>query len=132
MKRTTVSVVSAGTLGLAGLVATGLLALPGAATSTASSDDRFLKRDDDTPDIVLVADDDDDDTNARDDDTNTNTGAGTNSRSRNDGTGTGAATGRDDSRDRLQRDFTADGPGSGNRDFSARQTNDRSRNNTRR
>ncbi|MCW2814326.1 MAG: hypothetical protein JWN84_1781 [Nocardioides sp.] len=125
MKRTTVSVVSAGTLGLAGLVATGLLALPGAATSNAAGDDRFLKRDDDTPDIVLVADDDDDDTND-------NTNTGTNSRSRNDGTGTGAATGRDDSRDRGQRDFTTDGPGSGNRDFSARQTNDRSRNNTRR
>lgn len=131
MKITTASALSAGTLGLAGLVTAGLLAMPATATSAGAADDQYLKRDDDTPDIVLVADDDDDDdTNARDN-TNTNTQGQTRTRT-NDNTGTGAATGRDKSRERLQRDFTQDGPGAQKRDFSARHTNDRSRNNTRR
>lgn len=122
---------STGTLGLAGLVAAGLFALPGATGTTAGADDRFAKRDDDTPELVLVADDDDDDTNARDN-TDTRSGAGTNSRSRNDNTGTGTRTGLDDSRDRQVRDVTRDGPGDRTRDRSARNTNDRSRHNTRR
>ena len=55
-----------GTMGLAGLVTTGMLAFP--VTSAFAGDDSSqtaFKRDDDTPDVVLVADDDDDDTNAR-------------------------------------------------------------------
>ncbi len=53
-------------LGLVGLVAIGLLSLQTA--SAGQADVEVTKRDDDTPDLVLVADDDDDDTN--DPDTN--------------------------------------------------------------
>ncbi|WP_134766382.1 hypothetical protein [Nocardioides sp. 1609] len=139
MKITTLSF---GTLGVAGLVAAGLMSLPtsGATAAPAVTDGPadVVKRDEDTLEVVLVADDDDDDTNARDTDTrtrdtNTNTrgGTNTNSRSRNDGTGTGTRTGRDDSRERRVNDWTRDG-GDRTRDWSANQTNDRSRHNTRR
>ncbi len=59
------------TLGLAGLVATGLMAFQQSAT--ASSDQTILKRDEDAADVVLTDDDDDDDTNRLARDTNTNT-----------------------------------------------------------
>ena len=54
-------IVSTALLALVGLVAVGLLSLQTAGTSQAN--DEVSKRDDDTPDLVLVADDDDDDTN---------------------------------------------------------------------
>ncbi len=126
-----ISILSAGTLGVAGLVAAGLMAMPTATSASAGAEDRFAKRDDATPELVLVADDDDDDTNAKDD-TNTRTRSNnTNSRSRNDNTGTGTRTGRDDSRDRKVKDVTNDGPGKRKIDFSRNDTNDRSRHNTR-
>lgn len=140
MKLTTASALSAGTLGLAGLVAGGLLALPGAA-SGASADQTYLKRDDDTPDVVLVNDDDDDDDtyareSARDDtrdDTRDTRSRDTRSQtSTRDHTGTGDRTGRDKSRERGGRDVTTDGPGKRAWDYSAHSTNDRSRHNTRR
>ncbi len=62
MKRTTLTL---GSVGIAGLVTTGLLALP---VTSAVADDTALKRDEDTPDVVLVADEDDDDTADRDGD----------------------------------------------------------------
>lgn len=126
MKITTLRV---GTLGVAGLVATGLLALPISAAT--AGDDQVLKRDDDTPDVVLVDDsDDDDDTGlAGRDGTNTNTGAdGTNT---NDDTRTGANSGRDRSWAKQRKDFTQDGAGERRVDWSQNQTNDRSRHNTR-
>ena len=142
------TLLTTGTLGVAGLVAAGLLALPAASTSASgTAGDPWVKRDEDTADVVLVADDDDDDTNddtretraTRDSRTNaaTNSGRDTrsndNTRSRtNDRTGTGAATGRDDSRQRAGKDWTQDGPGAQKRDWSVRDTNDRSRHNTRR
>lgn len=133
MKITTLRV---GTLGVAGLVTTGLLALP---LSAATAGDQLLKRDDDTPDVVLVSDDDDDDTvdrnarsavsntGSRDDNTRTgrdNTGSRDNSR-------TGSRSGRDNSYSKQKRDWTTDGPGKRKIDWSQNQTNDRSRNNTR-
>jgi hypothetical protein len=138
---TKLPLISAGTLGLAGLVSAGLLAMPVSSNAASGDDDAFAKRDDDVPELVLVADDDDDDTNAKDQtrtrtrtqgQTRTRTGNDTNSRSRNDNTGTGTRTGRDDSRDRKVKDWTQDGAGDTKRDWSANHTNDRSRNNTRR
>lgn len=127
MKITTLRV---GTLGVAGLVTTGLLALPIAAAT--AGDDQLLKRDDDTPDVVLVDDnDDDDDTGlAKRDGTNTNTGtsAGTNT---NDNTRTGARSGRDRSWNKVRKDYTRDGAGERRVDWSQNKTNDRSRHNTR-
>lgn len=129
MKITTLRV---GTLGLAGLVTTGLLALP---LSSASAGDQVLKRDEDTPDVVLVNDDDDDDetgVNARSaasNDTNTRTGAD-NTGSR-DNSRTGSRSGRDNSYSEKKRDWTTDGPGVRKVDWSQNNTNDRSRRNTR-
>jgi hypothetical protein len=135
---------SLGTLSVAGVVAAGALAFP---TAAAWSDDDAVKRDEDTPDVVLVADDDDDDTGARGDATNTgntntgtntgntNTGTGTSSGDQNDGTNsrsTAVSRDRDRSRGDKTRDQTLDGAGSQKRDWSANQTNDRSRNDTRR
>lgn len=141
------TLLTTGTLGVAGLVAAGLLALPATsgASASATAGDPWVKRDEDTADVVLVADDDDDDTNddtraTRDTDrTNAATNSGRDTRSNNntrsrtnDRTGTGAATGRDDSRQRAGKDWTQDGPGAQKRDWSVRSTNDRSRHNTRR
>ena len=126
MKRTTLTFSS---VGIAGLVTTGLLALP--ATSALADGTSAVKRDDDSPEIVLVADQDDDDTND---------GSGTNTRSRsrtgnsNDGTNSrhsAVSRDRDHSRGDLTKDRTRDG-GDRTRDWSAHQTNDRSRNDTRR
>ncbi|AIY18073.1 hypothetical protein GUY44_24545 [Pimelobacter simplex] len=142
-------VVAAAT-GLVGLMASGLtislLAWPADAGSASGSDGNLaVKREEDTPDVVLVVDDDDDDPadalRARQGaDTNTNTRA-TRTRATQatkatgnsrDNTRTGARSGRDDSRSgRAVRDWTQDGPGPKVRDWSRNHTNDRSRHNTR-
>lgn len=121
-------------IGVAGLVTTGLLALP--ITSAAAGDSAF-KREDDTPEVVLVADEDDDVTADRIGETDT----GGDTRSRNtsgvkshDGTSsrhTAVSRDRDRSRGDKTRDWTRDG-GDRSRDRSAHLTNDRSRNDTRR
>lgn len=117
------------TLGLAGLVATGLIAFQQGAS--ASTDQSALKRDEDTPDVVLVDDEDDDDSNrllARDDNTDTNSRSGNSG----DASRTGAASGRDDSRSgRRVKDWTGDNTNTRKRDWSQNRTNDRSRHNTR-
>jgi hypothetical protein len=131
MKRSTLHLPAAA---FAGLVTTGLLALP---ISSAFADDSVtLKRDDDGADLVLVADDDD----GLDPAGATNTG-GDNTRSRdtsgvnsNDGTNsrnTPVSRDRDRSRGDLTKDWTRDG-GDRTRDHSKFKTNDRSRNDTRR
>jgi hypothetical protein len=125
MKRTTLTL---GSVGIAGLVTTGLLALP---VTSAFADDTAFKRDEDTPDVVLVADEDDDDTADRGDDTRSRNTSGVNS---NDGTNsrhTAVSRDRDRSRGDKTRDFTRDGDDR-TRDRSAGHTNDRSRNDTRR
>lgn len=113
-----------------------LLALP----ADAGKADVAFKREQDTPDIVLVDEDDDDD-DRTDDDVRVRAAADTNSRSRSSNSGntrgdhsrTGARSGRDDSRSgRAVRDWTHDGPGKMKRDWSANKTNDRTRHNSRR
>lgn len=131
MQRTTVTF---GSVGITGLVTTALLAWP--VTSAFADDDTAIKRDEDTPDFVLVADEDDDDTADRvaaggDTDTRSRNTSGADS---NDGTHsrhTGVSRDRDRSRGDKTRDWTRDG-GDRTRDHSAAQTNDRSRNDTRR
>lgn len=115
-------------LGISGLVTVGLLTLP---TMTATNaDDRFAKREEDTPELVLVDDDDDDDTNSN---SWSRTG---NSVSRADGTNsrvTAVSRDRDYSRRDLTKDWTRDGKNSNvKRDWSKNWTNDNSRNDTRR
>jgi hypothetical protein len=136
-----------GTLGLAGLTTTGLIAFtaPAAVASDGHRKDTVFKRDDDGGSVVTTArhgddDDDDDATNAGSD---TNTNAGTNTNDTNTNTGAGAAADGDDtgastrgqntdhSRGAQVRDMTNDGPGSGNVDHSRDHTNDNSRHNTR-
>jgi hypothetical protein len=137
------------TIAVAGTVTAGLLAFP-VASFAAGSDDA-VKRDEDTPDVVLVADDDDDDTNANRDGTNTgtgtngNTGTGTNTGGTNTGTGTGSGDQNDPTNSRVTdvsrdndlsrsdktRDWTRDGAGDRTRDWSQNLTNDASRNDTR-
>lgn len=112
-----------GTLGIAGLVAAGALAFP-AATAFAGTD--AVKRDEDTPDVVLAADDDDDDTN---DGTNTGISASTNDGTRSNFTP--VSRDRDLSRSDKTRDHTWDGPGGKKRDWSGGRTNDNSRNDSR-
>lgn len=131
------SLISFGTLGLAGLVGVGLLALP---TTTVSADlgDTVTKRDDNAVELVLVDDDDDDDSNDRDSrsqasrDTTRGTGS---SRSRADGTNSRyskVSRDRDHSRGDRTKDWTRDGRGEDRtRDFTQNQTNDRSRHDTR-
>ncbi|GAB2747348.1 hypothetical protein [Nocardioides pakistanensis] len=123
-----------GSLGLAGLVGVGLMAMPGASVAAGPDDEVAVKREDNVTELVLVSDDDDDDTM---DDTNTdgidtNTGA---SRSTSDNTRsnfTRVSRDRDLSRSDLTKDFTFDGPGdTRTRDWTANHTNDRSRNDTR-
>lgn len=133
--------------GLVGLMASGLtvslLAWPADAGS-GSDGDLAVKREEDTPDVVLVVEDDDDDPadalRARQvADTHTGTKAQTRTDTRvtrtdnsRDHTRTGARSGRDDSRSgRAVRDWTQDGPGPKVRDWSRNHTNDRSRHNTR-
>ena len=122
------------TLGIAGLVTTGLLAFT---TSTSYAGDEAVKRDDDASEIVLADDDDDDgddtgvtdaDTDTDESDINTNTVTNTaGDTDSNDGTGA-----NDDSRSNVTKDWTKDGPGdTATRDTSANHTNDKSRHNTR-
>ncbi len=134
-------IITTGTLGLAGLVAAGLVAWQVPAFAGSGSDrDTAFKRDDDSQVLVTTVDDDDDDDTGRDqtrtrtrtngDDTNTG-----NSRSRADQTNSrvsAVSRDRDLSRGDLTRDWTTDGPGAQKRDWSANSTNDRSRNDTRR
>lgn len=120
----------------AGLVTTGLLALP-ISSSFASNDDAVAKRDDDTPDVVLVADDDDDFTPQKAQATNTRSRAsrntsGVNSNDHTNSRRTAVSRDRDRSRGDKTRDWTKDGKGGKKRDWSANRTNDRSRNDTRR
>lgn len=123
---------------LVGLMASGLTVSLLAWPSEAGTHDLAVKREEDTPDIVLVTDDDDDD--PRDDTVRARAAADTATHSRISRTGnsgdrsrTGARSGRDDSRSgRAVRDWTHDGAGPAKRDWSANRTNDRSRNNTRR
>lgn len=116
-----------GTLGLAGLVGAGLMALPGATVAAGSDEEVATKREDSATELVLVADDDDDD-----DTGNTNTGS---SLSTSDGTRsnfTAVSRDRDVSRSDKTKDFTLDGAGdTRTRDWTANRTNDRSRNDTR-
>jgi hypothetical protein len=128
-----ITTLRAGTIGIAGLVTTGLLALP---LTSATADDTLLKRDDDTPDLVLVADDDDDDDTGLGERDGSNTNTNTNTRSSaqsntRDHTRSGANSGRDKSRAKVKKDWTTDGPGKKRVDWSQNRTNDRSRNNTR-
>ncbi|HEY0953103.1 hypothetical protein [Nocardioides sp.] len=117
-----------GTLGLAALVTTGLiawqapLAMADQGADDTGGDDRHhhskaFKRDDDAQAVVTTVDDDDDDDTGLGDQTRTR------SRTR------GAVT--DDSRGGSVRDLTNDGPGSGNVDRSRHHTNDGTRHNTR-
>ena len=121
-----------GTLGLAGIVGAGLMAMPGSTVAANIGDDQVAKREDHVTELVLVDDDDNDDTN---DD------AGTNTRSRNTGVSrstndntrsnvTKVSRDRDLSRSDKTKDWTRDG-GSRTRDWTANKTNDRSRNDTR-
>lgn len=125
---------SLSTLGLAGVVGAGLMALPGTTVVAGVDDQAAIKREDSATELVLVSDDDDDA-----DDTNTGADTGTNtgvSRSTNDGTRsnfTKVSRDRDLSRSDKTKDFTFDGPGdTRTRDWTANRTNDRSRNDTRR
>jgi len=116
-----------GLIGVAGLVTVGLISLQ-APTISANAGDEFAKREDDTPELVLVADDDDADSN---DDTSRFTGY---SRSTNDGTRsnfTRVSRDRDLSRSDKTRDWTYDGVGPKKRDWSGGRTNDSSRNDSR-
>jgi hypothetical protein len=116
------------TLGIAGLVASGLMAFQPSAT--AGFDQSAIKRDEDSADVVLTDDEDDDDSNrlARDTNTNTNTRSGNSG----DGSRTGDRSGRDDSRSgRRVKDWTGDNTNTRKRDWSQNRTNDRSRHNTR-
>ena len=127
MTRTTLTL---GSVGIAGLVTTGLLALPVA--SAFAADDAALKRDEDTPDVVLVADEDVDDTADRfGGDTRSRNSGSANSNDATNSRMSGVSRDRDHSRGDKTRDFTRDG-GDRTRDRSAGGTNDRSRNDTRR
>jgi hypothetical protein len=123
------SIIRGSVIGLAGAVGVGVLAWP-AATAFADTDrdEVYVKRDEQTAEIVAVDDDDDDDSN---DDTNSNnTGF---SKATNDNTRsnfTKVSRDRDLSRSDKTRDKTRDG-GDRTRDWSANHTNDRSRNDSR-
>jgi hypothetical protein len=140
------------TLGvIVGTVGVGLVGLTG--LTVASADDVYAKRED-GPSAIVTADDDDDDPLR--DDTNTNTNTNTQSRTGPDDTDdtslrdessftadslpsrddtnsrvTDVSRDRDRSRGDLTRDLTNDGPGKNNLDTSRNDTNDKSRNDTR-
>ena len=124
-------VLTTGTLGLAALVTTGLVAWQApSAFADHGSDGKAFKRDDDSQVLVTTVDDDDDDDTGLDptDQTGTNTGTGA------DATGTNTRTrgdDGDDSRHDRVKDLTDDGRGSGNVDHSRHDTNDGTRHNTR-
>jgi hypothetical protein len=124
-----------GTLGLAGLVTTGLVAwqAPVALADHGSDDQgrddrghhsKAFKREDDSQAVVTTVDDDDnDDTGARGD-------TGTHTRTRGGSTGT-HTRGGDHSMGTRTRDHTNDGSGRGNVDHSRHHTNDGTRHDTR-
>ena len=118
-------------LGVAGLTALGLVGM--SSPVAASAADEAAKREDDAPSLVLVADDDDDDTADDTDDTRTRsrTGASRNTGDHTRSNVTGVSRDRDLSRADKTRDWTRDG-GDRTRDRSANQTNDGSRNDSRR
>ena len=115
-------------LGVAGLTLVGLV---GMQTPAIGADE--AKREDDTTEIVLVADDDDDDT--FDDPDDGDDGDDADSKVSNDNTRsnvTAVSRDRDQSRGDKTRDWTRDGKSDKKkRDWSANKTNDRSRNDTR-
>ncbi len=131
--------VPVGILGIAGTVTLGVLAMTASTTANAdrgpANQDAYVKREDQSPDLVLVADDDDDDTGTRtrtgrDDATTQGTGS---SRSRADGTNSRyskVSRDRDRSRGDRTKDWTRDG-GDRTRDWSQNKTNDESRHDTR-
>ena len=116
-------------VGLSGLVGVGVLAWPSVTTAASADTDEVYKRDDRITELALVADDDDDDTNDNTNDTNTGASRATNDNTRSNFTA--VSRDRDLSRGDKTRDWTRDG-GDRTRDRSAGQTNDRSRNDTRR
>jgi hypothetical protein len=131
--------ITTSTLGLAGLVATGLVAWQAPMAFGDDADDRpshsdtqsgkAFKRDDDSQVLVTTVDDDDDDDTGLDHQTRTNTNTNTNG---NTNTGTRTRGGNTDhSRRGDVRDHTSDGPGRGNVDHSRHHTNDGTRHNTR-
>jgi len=137
--------ITTSTLGLAGLVATGLVAWQAPMAFGDDADDRpthsgthsgkAFKRDDDSQVLVttVVDDDDDDDTGLNHQirtNTNTNTNGNTNTGTRTRG-GRDHSNGGDHSRSGSVRDLTSDGPGGGNVDRSRHHTNDGTRHNTR-
>jgi hypothetical protein len=124
------TLIKTSTLGLAGLVASGLVAWQAPVAFGDDTDDRpshsgkAFKRDDDSQVLVTtVDDDDDDDTGVTNNNTNTNVNSNTGARTRGVNT--------DHSRNRVVRDLTNDGPGRGNVDHSRHHTNDNTRHNTR-
>lgn len=133
MKRTTAATITTGlTLTVAGLVL-GSVAMQGA-TAAPEVD---AKRNDDTPDLVLVADDDDDDTNDNTNNTrdtrSKNTGVSKSTRDHTNSRFTKVSRDRDLSRSDKTRDWTRDGKKKTlKRDWTANSTNDASRNDTRR
>lgn len=118
-------------LGVATLAVLGLVGMSTPVVSAAA--DEAAKREEDTTSIVLMADDDDDDTHDDDthDDTATRSGASANTNDNTASNFTGVSRDRDASRGDKTRDWTRDG-GDKTRDRSANQTNDKSRNDTRR
>ena len=118
-------------LGVAALAVLGLVGMSTPVVSAAA--DEAAKREEDTTSIVLVADDDDDDTfdDTNGDNTESRTGQSANTNDNTASNFTGASRDRDNSRGDKTRDWTRDG-GDRTRDWSANQTNDRSRNDTRR
>jgi len=121
-----------GTVGLAGLVASGLVAWQAPMAFGDEKDDgsahsgKAFKREDDSQVLVTTVDDDDDDDTGLNDQTRTRGGA------TNTNTGTRTRGGNTDhSRARVVRDLTDDGPGRHNVDHSRHHTNDGTRHNTR-
>jgi hypothetical protein len=136
-----------GTLGVAGLTTTGLIAFT--APAALAGDDQgnaVYKREHDSS-VLTTADDGDDNsgpgggddtsTGADNTDADTGTGAGTSTNTNTQsqaGTETGTRTrggDTDHSREGHVKDITNDGAGSGNVDHSRGHTNDGSRHNTR-
>ncbi|HSJ18997.1 MAG TPA: hypothetical protein VK964_00325 [Nocardioidaceae bacterium] len=116
------------TLGLAGAVGVGLMTFPGSTVAANLDDDAVAKREDNVSELVLVDDDDDDDTN-----TNTKSRFTGFSRPTNDNTRsnvTKVSRDRDLSRSDKTKDWTRE-DGSRTRDWTGKQTSDRSRNDTR-
>lgn len=124
------SIIRGSVIGLAGAVGAGVLAWPAAAAfADDDRDELYVKRDEQTAEMVAVDDDDDDDSN---DDTDTSKFTGF-SKATNDNTRsnfTKVSRDRDLSRSDKTKDRTRDG-GDPTRDVSANQTNDNSRNDTR-